>query len=78
MADVGKKNPENARGRFYVDDKCIDCDICREIAPANFSRSAKRGYAYVRKQPAGPREEKLCMEAMQACPVEAIGNNGVQ
>jgi ferredoxin len=34
------------------------------------------GYSYVLKQPTTPEEEALCKEAMEGCPVEAIGNNG--
>ena len=58
------------------DDQCIDCDLCRETAPANFRRSDDGGYSYVYKQPTTPEEEALCKEAMEGCPVEAIGNNG--
>ena len=57
-------------------DQCIDCDLCRETAPANFTRSDDGGYSYVFKQPTTPEEEALCKEAMEECPVEAIGNNG--
>ncbi|PYL19449.1 MAG: ferredoxin, partial [Verrucomicrobia bacterium] len=28
------------------------------------------------KQPESPEEEALCKEAMEGCPVEAIGNDG--
>jgi len=28
------------------------------------------------KQPTTPEEDALCKEAMEGCPVEAIGNNG--
>jgi ferredoxin len=28
------------------------------------------------KQPTSPEEEAACKEAMEGCPVEAIGNNG--
>jgi ferredoxin len=28
------------------------------------------------KQPETPEEEALCKEAMEGCPVEAIGNDG--
>ena len=38
MADREDKNPENVSGKFYVDSQCIDCDLCRETAPANFTR----------------------------------------
>ena len=34
------------------------------------------GYSYVFKQPTTPEEEALCQEAMEGCPVEAIGNDG--
>lgn len=76
MADREDKNVENATGRFYVDSQCIDCDLCRETAPANFTRSDDEGYSYVFKQPENEDEEELCKEAMEGCPVEAIGNDG--
>lgn len=76
MADKSEKWPENAPGKFYVDNQCIDCDLCRETAPANFTRNEDGGYSYVVKQPENDEELQLCMEAMEGCPVEAIGNDG--
>jgi ferredoxin len=76
MADVANKYAENVPGKFYVDDQCIDCDLCRETAPANFKRNDDGGHSYVYKQPETPEEEGLCKEAMEGCPVEAIGNDG--
>ena len=76
MADAANKYPENVPGKFYVDDQCIDCDLCRETAPANFKRNDDGGHSYVYKQPETPDEEGLCKEAMEGCPVEAIGNDG--
>ena len=76
MAEVANKYPENVAGTFYVDDQCIDCDLCRETAPANFTRNDDGGHSYVHKQPESPEEEALCKEAMEGCPVEAIGSNG--
>jgi ferredoxin len=32
--------------------------------------------SYVFKQPSTPEEDALCKEAMEGCPVEAIGSNG--
>jgi len=75
MADVANKYPENVAGKFYCDDQCIDCDLCRETAPANFTRNDDGGHSYVFKQPETPEEEALCKEAMEGCPVEAIGND---
>jgi ferredoxin len=76
MADIEDKNPENVEGKFYVDEQCIDCDLCRETAPDNFEREEDEGYSYVYKQPANDEELELCMEALESCPVEAIGDNG--
>jgi len=76
MADKANKYPENLEGKFYVDNQCIDCDLCRETAPNNFQRNENGGYSFVAKQPEGEEEEKQCKEAMEGCPVEAIGNDG--
>ena len=76
MADAANKYPENANGKFYVDDQCIDCDLCRETAPANFQRNEDGGHSYLFKQPATPDEEALCKSAMDGCSVEAIGSDG--
>jgi len=59
-----------------VDDQCIDCDVCRDTSPSNFTRYDENGYSYVYKQPETPEEEALCEEALMACPVEAIGDDG--
>jgi len=76
MADPRDKVLESAGGRFYVDTQCIDCDVCRVTAPANFQRHDEKGYSYVFRQPATPDEEAQCQEAMDCCPVEAIGSDG--
>jgi len=76
MADVANKYPENVAGKYYVDNQCIDCDLCRETAPDNFKRNEDGGYSYLYKQPASPEEEARCKEAKEGCPVEAIGDNG--
>ena len=71
------KFAENAPGRYSVNVECIDCDLCRQLAPANFVREAAKGHSYVAEQPANAREEAQCLEALAACPVDAIGNEGV-
>lgn len=73
MADPTKKWPDNAPGKFFVDELCIDCDACRAEAPDNFTRNNQHGYSFVFKQPSTPDEEKQCQMALEACPVEAIG-----
>jgi len=76
MADFANKYSDNVTGAFFVDDQCIDCDLCRETAPANFTRNDDGGHSYVYKQPENDAEVALCKEAMEGCPVEAIGDDG--
>lgn len=76
MAVKENKAPENVPGKFFVDDQCIDCDLCRDIAPDFFGRLDDRGCSFVKKQPQSAEEIDLCTEAMESCPVEAIGNDG--
>ncbi len=76
MADITDKYELNVEGKFYVDEQCIDCDLCRETAPINFTREEDEGYSYVYKQPENDEELESCIEAMDGCPVEAIGDDG--
>lgn len=76
MADKTDKWSENVTGKFFVDEQCIDCDLCRETAPNFFTRNDDGGYSFVFKQPTTQEEIDLCMEALEGCPVEAIGDDG--
>ncbi len=76
MADPNDKLPDNVEGSFYVDSSCIDCDLCRQTAPENFARNEDEGYSYVSKQPENEDEEQNCKDAVEECPVEAIGDDG--
>ena len=38
MAEKEEKWPENILGNF-MDEQCIDCDLCRETAPDFFTRN---------------------------------------
>lgn len=76
MADKSEKWNDNVPGKFYVDSQCIDCDLCRETAPDFFGRNDDGGYSFVYRQPETDEEKELCKDAMQNCPVDAIGNDG--
>ena len=73
--------PENVRGKYYVDSTCGDCDLCREVAPKNFTRNEDfgnyGGYSYVFKQPDTPEEEIACRESLEGCPHDAIHDDGL-
>ena len=75
MATKEDKYEDNVKGKFYVDTECIDCNLCRELAPANFT-DHEDGYSYVYKQPQDQSESDACLDAMENCPVEAIGDDG--
>ncbi len=76
MADPTDKVASNVPGPYYVDSQCIDCDLCRQTAPSNFERNEDEGYSYVYKQPETKEELEQCQEALEECPVEAIGQDG--
>jgi ferredoxin len=76
MANRDDKVALNVEGAFFVDTNCIDCDLCRQTAPAHFDRNEAGGYSYVIKQPETDEEKNLCREALEECPVEAIGDDG--
>lgn len=76
MANKDDKWENNVPGKFYVDQQCIDCDLCRETAPGSFTRHDDGGHSYVYKQPTTQEEIDQCMEALEGCPVEAIGSDG--
>jgi len=76
MADPRDRVAGSVSGRYYVDTQCIDCDVCRVTAPGNFQRNETLGFSFVSCQPGSPDEEAQCQEAMDCCPVEAIGEDG--
>jgi ferredoxin len=76
MADPNQKVPRNVPGKYYVDNSCIDCDLCRQIAPATMTRDDETGFSFVFRQPESEAEITMAEEALQSCPTESIGSNG--
>ncbi len=74
MARLSDRLPENADGAWYVDDSCIDCGICREVAPTVFTSAQSRTeQSYVGRQPEGEAELRRAAMALVACPTSSIG-----
>lgn len=71
MASLKRRLPCNAKGEFFVDESCIDCSVCREIAPETFGNG--KDTACVVRQPNGSEEEIRAFQALISCPVSAIG-----
>ena len=76
MADKNNRYDDNIPGPYYVDKECINCDACLLAAENHFKINEDQGYAYVYKQPETKEEISSCQEALEACPVSAIGNDG--
>ena len=76
MADKNEKYKDNAPGKFYVDRECIFCNVCANAAPKNFKISDDGTHDVVYKQPENEEEEDECYEALELCPVYAIGDDG--
>ena len=78
MANLDEKWDDNVPGAFYVDKECILCSLCVDIAPESFKESDAGDHDVVYKQPEGEDELAAAMDAMEQCPVDAIGNDGAQ
>lgn len=75
MATLSSRLPQNIAGVFYVDDTCVDCDLCRSLAPEFFQRDEIIGQSFVFRQPVTSLEIEAAGEAMTSCPTESIGND---
>ena len=71
MAKLPFRRPENVSGDFYVDQSCIDCDTCRWLAPATFSRQGEQSAVY--QQPENLAQRTAALQALLACPTASIG-----
>jgi len=71
MANIKRAYPENVPGDFFVDDTCIDCDLCRQIAPGVFREDADHSVIY--RQPETSGESLRAGMALVACPTGSIG-----
>lgn len=68
MADRARAVPQNLPGPWFVDDTCIDCGLCRWLAPDVFGDDADTSYVH-----AQPDDPAAAARAAVACPVGSIG-----
>lgn len=73
MARASDRIAENVDGDFFVDSSCIDCDLCRQLAPATFSRTDRLAQSYVHAQPRDDAEQHRALMALVTCPTSSIG-----
>ena len=77
MARRAQRLTSNAEGDVFVDDSCIDCEVCRIVAPATFARDDDVGQSIVKLQPKGEVERRRAAMALVACPTSSIGAEGL-
>ena len=71
MAQLDRRLPQNVEGGFFVDNTCIDCDACRQIAPETFRDHGDQSSVF--HQPSSPAQIRRAMMALIACPTGSIG-----
>src|SRR5271155_4140664 len=71
MAQLEERLSQNVAGEFFVDASCIDCDACRQIAPASFRDHGGKSSVY--RQPRNSGELHRAFMALVACPTASIG-----
>lgn len=76
MANLARHLQQNVAGDFFVDDTCINCDACRQIAPTVFQDHGDQSSVY--HQPETEEETRRALMALVACPVSSIGTRGKQ
>lgn len=73
MASAKDRWDDNVAGSWFVDSNCILCSLCSELAPRHFRESDEGDHDVVYHQPETEDEIAACLDALNQCPVEAIG-----
>jgi len=80
VTETGERYSINAKGKFYVNEECIHCGLCEELAPTVFSSVLDEDsvpmYAYVKKQPETEEELEQAQDAYEANPYNCICVDG--
>ena len=71
MANVEKRLAGNVPGDFFVDSSCIDCDVCRQLAPEVFTDLGDASIVF--RQPLTIADTRRTLMALVACPTGSIG-----
>ncbi|MEU0809639.1 MBL fold metallo-hydrolase [Streptomyces sp. NPDC005970] len=69
MSDTAR--PDGGQNGWYVDDRCTNCDVARQLAPGLIGEAAD-GRSRVLRQPRDEAENRLLHTAAYACHVRSI------
>jgi glyoxylase-like metal-dependent hydrolase (beta-lactamase superfamily II) len=74
MARLADRHPAGAPGPWYVDDRCIDCDAARQMAPGLIARNPGDGVSVFLRQPQTVEEIEMAWKAVMVCPTRSVGH----
>ncbi len=57
-----------------MDDRCIDCDAARHVAPGLIARNPGDGVSYFVRQPESPDDLEMAWRAVEVCPTRSVGH----
>jgi glyoxylase-like metal-dependent hydrolase (beta-lactamase superfamily II)/ferredoxin len=75
VARLSARLAGNAPGSYFVDDSCIDCAMCRRLAPETFTRDDSVGLSVVLRQPESELDKLRAAMALVSCPTSSIGSD---
>lgn len=70
LAPFKAPRAQNCQGNLFVDESCIDCDVCRWVCPSVYKRVGIKSAVY--QQPGTVDEKLRAFAALLSCPVGAI------
>ena len=73
MARRDQAHADNVDGPWFVDTRCIGCDVARHWAPSLIDMDNK-GRSFIARQPQTSEETAALWRATAACPTQSIGN----
>jgi glyoxylase-like metal-dependent hydrolase (beta-lactamase superfamily II) len=74
MARLADRHPAGSDGDWFVDDRCIDCDASRHVAPGLIVRNPDDGVSLFARQPETPEEIEAAWRAVMVCPTRSVGH----
>lgn len=78
MARLDARHSAGAPGSWFVDDRCIDCDAARQVAPGLIARNRGDGVSYFIRQPESDDEIEMAWRAVMVCPTRSVGHESLK
>jgi glyoxylase-like metal-dependent hydrolase (beta-lactamase superfamily II) len=72
------RHPAGAPGPWFVDERCIDCDAARQVAPGLIARNPDDGVSVFTRQPETDAEVAMAWRAVLVCPTRSVGHETIR